>query len=285
MGQVAKSKHRANDLGGREWTRLSISVWRNIRKSPEEVALGHPAVFPVALIERLIKCYTSVEETVVLDPFVGSGSTVIAARNCGKFGIGVDISEEYIVLAKRRLGQDNLFGSSGYKLIHGDAMDLLDHIPPASVDLCVTSPPYWDILDRPRTADGKDTKTYAQTTSNLASIHDYQGFVHALAMVFSGVVGALKEGAYCIVNVMDIRKKDRFYPMHCDLAREVTQLGLVLDDIIVWDRSHEYNNLRPLGYPAVFRINKIHEFLLVFRKPKRHNGPLTPRKPARRAVL
>ena len=67
---------------------------------------------------------------------------------------------------------------------------------------------------------------------------------------------------------MDLRKKERFFPLHSDLARKMEESGWIYDDIIIWDRRQEYNNLRPLGYPFVFRINKIHEYLLLFKKPK-----------------
>jgi len=66
---------------------------------------------------------------------------------------------------------------------------------------------------------------------------------------------------------MDIRKKNRFYPYHADFAQRMEEIGFVFDDLIIWDRRHEYNNLRPLGYPSVFRINKVHEFILIFQKP------------------
>jgi len=45
------------------------------------------------------------------------------------------------------------------------------------------------------------------------------------------------------------------------------QIGYVLEDIIIWDRRREYNNLRPLGYPYVFVVNKVHEYILIFKKP------------------
>lgn len=267
MAKTATGKTRANELSGSEWTRLSLSVWRDIRKSREELALRHPAVFPIALVERLIRCFMNVEQNVVLDPFVGSGSVLLAARNCRKYGIGLDISKEYLALARKRLGQDPMFGTSTYKLYCADARDLGRHIPPDTVDFCVTSPPYWDILERPRSADGKDVKTYDEKAGNLAELHDYRQFVEELGRVFSEVFGALRKGAYCVVNIMDIRKKDKFYPLHQDLATELQSRGFLLDDLIIWDRSHEYNNLRPLGYPFVFRINKVHEYLLVFLKP------------------
>ena len=87
------------------------------------------------------------------------------------------------------------------------------------------------------------------------------------AKVFAGVYEVLRAGKYCVVNVMDLRKTNRFFPLHSDLAARMQQIGFLLDDIIVWDRRQEYNNLRPLGFPHVFRVNKIHEFLLIFQKP------------------
>ena len=55
--------------------------------------------------------------------------------------------------------------------------------------------------------------------------------------------------------------------MHADLATRMQEVGFLFDDIIIWDRKRDYNNLRPLGYPSVFRINKVHEYILIFQKP------------------
>jgi hypothetical protein len=51
-----------------------------------------------------------------------------------------------------------------------------------------------------------------------------------------------------------------------DITAKMQEIGFTLDDIIIWDRRQEYNNLRPLGYPSVFRVNKVHEFILIFQK-------------------
>ncbi len=55
-------------IDGKAWTQYSISIWSDIRKSQEEIALGHPAIFPVALVVRLIKIFTNEDDRVVLDP-------------------------------------------------------------------------------------------------------------------------------------------------------------------------------------------------------------------------
>ena len=80
------------------------------------------------------------------------------------------------------------------------------------------------------------------------------------------VRSVLKRGCYCVINVMDLRVKNRLYTFHSDLYSEMQKIGFILDDIIIWDRGKEYNNLRPLGYPYKFRINRVHEYLLIFEK-------------------
>jgi len=130
----------------------------------------------------------------------------------------------------------------------------------------ITSPPYWNILSQKRTADSKNIRDYGDTAEDLAKIPDYGEFLRQLSEVFRQVLVTLKPGAYCIVNVMDLRKKNKFYPFHSDIAKMMEEIGFIYDDLIIWDRRHEYNNLRPLGYPSVFRINKVHEYLLIFQK-------------------
>jgi len=264
---------RANDLDGAAWTRYSISIWDDIRKTPEEASLKHPAMFPMQLAGRLIQCFTTNEERMILDPFVGIGSTVMAAEALGKVGIGLDVSDEYLRKAKNRPAAREMFnGANGFltgerRLYLADAYDLLKYVEPESIDFVVTSPPYWDILLQERTADYKEIRHYGDDERDLGKIRDYNAFLLALAAIFEKVYTALKPGKYCCVVVMDLRKKDRFYPYHSDLAARLQEVGFIFDDLIIWDRGHEYNNLRPLGHPSVFRINKVHEYVLIFKKP------------------
>jgi len=266
----ARPRKRCNDLSGDEWLRYSLSIWSDIRKTPQEMALKHPAMFPTMLCERLMMMLLRRKgKHRVLDPFMGSGSTIVAARGFGKVGIGFDISSQYIEMAKSRLEAPSLFHAHAaeYTIYQADAHCLLDHVKPNSIDICITSPPYWDILNQKRTADSKQIRHYGNLEQDLGTIEDYAEFLECLGRVFEQVLVALRPCAYCVVVVMDLRKKDRFYPFHSDLASRLTKAGFVLDDTIIWDRAQEYNNLRPLGFPSVFRVNKIHEFIMIFRKP------------------
>lgn len=78
--RFAVTRKGANDLDGQTWTRYSISIWSDINKTPEDAGLGHPALFPVELPRRLLRCFTTQEDKVALDAFVGLGSAALAAE-------------------------------------------------------------------------------------------------------------------------------------------------------------------------------------------------------------
>ena len=81
----------------KEWTN---GIWTFNGESKRKI--GHPAPFPVELPYRCIKLF-SYEDDIVLDPFAGSGTTLIAAMRTNRKSIGVDIEEQYCELAKNRV--------------------------------------------------------------------------------------------------------------------------------------------------------------------------------------
>ena len=93
---------RENTISRDDFLELTKSVWRFPTASARRV--GHPAPFPVELPRRLIELYTFKGE-IVLDPFMGSGSTALAALQTGRHFVGYDIDEGYAALARRRIAQ------------------------------------------------------------------------------------------------------------------------------------------------------------------------------------
>jgi len=264
--EKTRKKERLNDLDGKTWEKYSISVW-DIVKSPEENKLKHPAMFPVELCKRLIQIYTR-KGDVVLDPFMGSGSAIVAARDLERKGIGLDINPDFVKLAKKRLLQQKLIklDVEDAEVYCEDAINLLNVVKPNSVDLVITSPPYWNIMRRKRTADYKEPRPYSALPRDLGNIADFDTFMRELKVIFEKVYIALKPNKRCIIIVMDIRQGSKFFPFHMSICEMMKEIGFVLEDIIIWDRRKEYSNLRPLGYPYVFIVNKVHEYILIFRK-------------------
>jgi len=95
---------RKNDITKQEFMDWTNGVW-TFQGQSKKGAGGHPAPFPVELPKRCIKLFSFVGDT-VLDPFLGSGSTLIAAYLHNRKGIGVDIDKDYCDIAIRRLQQE-----------------------------------------------------------------------------------------------------------------------------------------------------------------------------------
>ena len=234
----------------------------------------HPASFPVSLINKILDCYARGEDSLILDPFVGSGSTLVAATSKGMRSIGLDINQEFRKAFLNRLMLfDNCSLNNGKPLWRYEICDarnrtsFFNAVQSGSVDLCITSPPYWNILNRKRSSDGKKNIAYSDSELDIGNITSYEEFLNAMGEVIQNIGEALNDRGCFILNVMDIRKGSKFYPLHQDLSAIVQKHdAFVLDDIIVWDRQMDYNSMRPLGYPYKFIINKVHEYLLVFRK-------------------
>ena len=81
---------------------LTLDVWSIPPESARRV--GHPAPFPVELPEQLIRLYTF-EDDLVLDPFMGSGSTLVAAARLGRRYVGYDLDAGYVEIARERVAQ------------------------------------------------------------------------------------------------------------------------------------------------------------------------------------
>lgn len=91
---------RDTDITKEEFLAWTNGVWTFNGESKKRI--GHPAPFPVELPRRCIKLFSFVGDT-VLDPFLGSGSTLIAAGETDRVGIGFDVDEGYCELARTRL--------------------------------------------------------------------------------------------------------------------------------------------------------------------------------------
>lgn len=262
---------RMNNLTGKQWLQQSFSIWRDVGKSTEERRLKHPAMFPSQLAEKLIEIYTLNRGEVILDPFVGIGSTLLAAYKLGRKGIGIDLNKEYCNLAKDRINhiQLEIFDKEKHyepKIHCTDAINLDKYIKPNSVDLVITSPPYWDILNMSRTADNKAKRNYSASSKDIGNISEYEDFLQELKKIYTKVYKVLKPNKRCCAVVMDIRKKDKFFPLHEDQTRIMKEIGFELEEYVIWDRQKEYNNMKTLGYPYVFRFNKVHEFICIYWK-------------------
>jgi site-specific DNA-methyltransferase (adenine-specific) len=98
-----------------EFMAATLSIWEIPPESAKRV--GHPAPFPLELAKRVIQLYSYADD-VVLDPFLGSGTTCVAAKQLGRRYVGFDISEDYCNLANARLEATPLLTETQLELVN-----------------------------------------------------------------------------------------------------------------------------------------------------------------------
>jgi site-specific DNA-methyltransferase (adenine-specific) len=94
------SGSKISDIDKTDFMAWTSGVWVFSGESKKKI--GHPSPFPIELPQRCIKLFSYVGD-IVLDPFMGSGSTLVAAKHNGRIGVGVDIEGEYCEIAKNRV--------------------------------------------------------------------------------------------------------------------------------------------------------------------------------------
>lgn len=99
--QTRDLPHQAT-ISANEFMEATLDLWDIPSESASRI--GHPAPFPVELPRRLIELYTY-QGDLVLDPFIGSGTTAVAAAQCDRHFVGFDTEPDYIELANGRLDQ------------------------------------------------------------------------------------------------------------------------------------------------------------------------------------
>ena len=279
--QVIKTvspRNTLNELTSTEWLPETISVWNQRglgANHPEaQIERQHPAPFSFTDVSRLVRFFTK-KGDVVLDPFVGVGSTLKACAVEGRNGIGFELNQRYGELAKERLMVEvsDLFSTLVKQDVRvGDARELVKELPDNTIDLVITSPPYWNILHKEdhkakqeRKEHNLDTR-YGDDVRDLGNTPDYEIFLEELTSILGECGRALKPKKYMAVIVSDFRVKSRFVMFHSDLARAMEKFKMELRGLTVLYQRHK--RIFPYGYPYAFVPNIHHQYILILQNTK-----------------
>lgn len=270
--KAARSERQFNELTGTEWIRFTRSwfVCNPPRRGAAEIK--HPAKFPEGLAEEFIRFFTRSGER-VLDPFAGVGSTLVACRAAGRPCVGVEISPQFLELARSRpeLGDDSL-------LLHGDARNASDLLRERQLDpvqMILTSPPYWDMLRKSRGGVQSVHKQrlskgleifYSNDARDLGNIVEYDEFVGVLRDIFVDLRGILAPNRYLVVICQNVRTPEGVVrPLAWDLTRALSE-AFDFKGERIWVQDN-----KPLGiwgYPSEFVTNVHHHYCLVFKNSR-----------------
>jgi DNA modification methylase len=263
-------------------------IHRPVRRG--DAKLLHPASFPESLVREFVEFFTKRSE-LVLDPFVGTGSTLLACIEGKRSGVGVEAVERWADTAKRRLDElledekknpNTVFERSHsaaerntmIRVIHGDSRHLSkiwneNRLP--LVDYCITSPPYWNQLKRNsmrqkvRAERGLDTK-YSEDIDDIGNIDDYDVFLRAIKEVFAEVYKVTKNRGYLTVVTNNVFYDGRVFPLAFDTLRVLSQepFAWVPKDEKIWLQDDK--PLLPFGVYNAWIGNRVHQYCLILRK-------------------
>ncbi|NLY85693.1 MAG: site-specific DNA-methyltransferase [Tissierellia bacterium] len=196
----------------------------------------------------------SKEGDIVLDQFLGSGTTLIETKLLKRRGIGVEINPETIIIAKRNL---NFNKNKEYepRIYNGDARNLY-FIPSNSIDLICTHPPYANII------------RYSNGIKGDLSNYDIDEFISQMKFVAKESFRVLKNNRYCAILMGDTRKSKHIVPLGFRVMEKFLEVGFLLKEIVI----KEQRNCKMTGfwYNKSIQHNFLliaHEYLFIFRKP------------------
>lgn len=267
-----------NCMTAKQWIKSQLGVWqffyegRDIRDKNI-----HPATFPLSLSKRVIELFSH-EGELVVDPFVGSGTTLLAAQDLNRNAVGFDLQDDYIQLCKDRLMNNNLFNQAQQIAIRDDALNINQYFEPETVKLIWTSPPYANLLNRKRknkSRRGDERKNeqfgkveqYSQDPRDLGTM-TLEKYVEAMGDIFEKLLFLLQHKGHCVINVPDMWWENERITIHVALIEELRKRGYELRNTIIWDRTNIVNRIGIFGWPSNYiTMGTTFEYLLDFWRP------------------
>ena len=272
-----------NCMTAKEWIVSQLGVWKFAYESRDiRDKNAHPATYPIALAKRCIELFTHQGELVV-DPFVGSGTTLVAAQDLQRNSVGFDLKPEYVELGQSRIAPES--SATAQQLsVCDDARNIPEYLENGSVSLLVTSPPFANLLNRPRlnkSRRGKQRENhqylkveqYSQDQRDLGTL-DLEQYQQAMGEIFGGLLPLLKEKGHCVIDVPDIWWENQRITVHMSVVEALRRVGYELRNTIIWDRTNIVNRIGIFGWPSNYiTMGTTFEYLLDFWKPP-GSGPL-----------
>jgi len=266
-----------NCITAKEWLKSQLGVWQFFYESRDvRDKTLHPATFPISLSKKVIELFTHQGE-LILDPFVGSGTTLVAASDTDRNAVGFDLQKHYIDLCESRLRQQpSLFKNSRQVAIQDDARNIHNYISKDSLSLIWTSPPYANLLNRARKNKSRRDRNneqlgkveqYSQDARDLGTmaIVDY---TKTMGDIFESLLPLLRSKAHCVINVPDMWWENQRITIHVSLIEELRKRGYELRNIIIWDRTNIVNKIGIFGWPSNYiTMGVTFEYLLDFWRP------------------
>ena len=238
----------------------------------------HPAMFPISLPSHFIQLLTHKGE-LVLDPFAGVGSTLVAAQDLGRNAVGFDLQQKYNDVCKERLSQTRLDDKTQQIAIVDGADKISEYLSENSIALSITSPPYPEFLTHKR--KNKSIRGNLRENEHYDTIQQYSDdprdlghmshvkFKKELTGIYKGIFPLMKPNSHCIININDLWKDNKRFATHVVVIEALQKAGFEFRNTFIWDKRNLVNKVGIFGWPNNYiSLGTTMEFILDFWKPK-----------------
>jgi 16S rRNA G966 N2-methylase RsmD len=221
--------------------------------------------WPPQIPRNLILKHT-MENELVLDPFVGGGTTLIEAYLLKRKSIGIDLNPEAIEFSEEKIKEMECMAEGKHALsldckpflIEGDAnqsVEVLEKLGfiKGSIDLICTHPPYMDSI------------IYSDKEADLSNIKDVEEYCQKMGEIAEKLFILLKEGGICSILIGDVKKKSKIVPLGFKVMNQFLEKGFLLKEIII-KIQHQDQSTRFYETKDLDQYLLKHEYLFVFQK-------------------
>jgi DNA modification methylase len=263
-----QKESKINELNLNRWKEyddiITDSLWIfDKRDSSGAHKAGYWGNFIPQIPNQLLRRYTKKGDW-ILDPFLGSGTTLIECKRIGRNGLGIEINKDVVELAESNIEKEKNPHNVSTKIILSDSTnsDFRNELRQMKIDsfqFLILHPPYWDIIK------------FSSKKDDLSNAKSIDEFLNLFGKVIDNTFPLLDKGRYCAVVIGDKYSSGEWIPLGFYVMQEMINRGLKLKSTIIknFDQTTAKRNQKELWrYRALaggFYIFK-HEYIFLFKK-------------------
>ena len=227
-----------------------------------------PIGIPLQCIIRFSK-----PDELILDPFCGSGTTLLASAYLERYGLGVEINPVIFSIAKKNLEDGKSIPSLSdwiykQKLVNSDSLSLMKNfLNEDCVDLVFAHPPYWNLIDY--------SKYYSYIKDDISTEENFNSFLNKIDLMFQGIRKVLKKDRFACILIGDVFiQRGRSIPLDYYFTKIALENDFDFYSKIIKVTRNAFSRKNRLKYWEKRSIEEnlficIHDYLIIFQNKKR----------------